>query len=75
MQEDQQTANTWRVGVDLAAFVVLAVIAGMVAAMTLAGIAILLTGAGSRGPEAAPAAPMQSPTARTMVASRSASQN
>jgi hypothetical protein len=76
MQEHQQTANTWRIGVDLAAFVVLAAIAGMVAAMTLAGIAILLTGAGAGsspgGPEAAPAAPMHSPAARTMVAGRSA---
>jgi len=50
MQENQTTTRTWRIGFDLAAFVVLAAIAGMVAAMTLAGIAILLTGAGSGQP-------------------------
>jgi hypothetical protein len=77
MQENQQTASTWRIGIDLAAFVMLAAIAGMVAAMTLAGIAILLTGAGSSpvGREAAPAAPIQSPAARTMVAVRPDSQD
>ena len=68
MQEQQRTASTWRIGFDLAAFVVLAVIAGMVAAMTLAGIAILLTGAGSSAPAARPEAPVQEPAARTMVA-------
>ena len=66
MQDDQRTASTWRIGFDLAAFVVLAVIAGMVAAMTLAGIAILLTGAGV--PAAQPEAPVRAPAARTMVA-------
>lgn len=77
MQRNQQTASTWRIGIDLAAFVALAMIAGMVAAMTLAGIAILLTGASSapNGPEAAPAAPIQTPTARTMVADRATTQN
>jgi hypothetical protein len=77
MQENQQTAATWRIGIDLAAFVALATIAGMVAAMTLAGIAILLTGASSasNGPEAVPAAPVQTPSARTMVAKRVASQD
>ena len=68
MQEEQRTASTWRIGFDFAAFVVLAVIAGMVAAMTLAGIAILLTGAGSSAPAARPEAPVQAPAARTMVA-------
>ena len=68
MQDEQRTASTWRIGFDLAAFVVLAVIAGMVAAMTLAGIAILLTGAGSSAPAARPEAPIQAPAARTMVA-------
>jgi len=69
MQEQQRTASTWRIGFDLAAFVVLAVVAGMVAAMTLAGIAILLTGAGAPAtPAAGPEAPVQAPAARTMVA-------
>jgi hypothetical protein len=68
MQENQTTARTWRIGFDLAAFVLLAAIAGMVAAMTLAGIAILLTGAGSGQPAAGPEAPVQAPAARTMVA-------
>ncbi len=68
MQEKEPTASTWRIGFDLAAFVVLAAIAGMVAAMTLAGIAILLTGAGSGAPAARPEAPVQAPAARTMVA-------
>jgi hypothetical protein len=68
MQDEQRTASTWRIGFDLAAFVVLAVIAGMVSAMTLAGIAILLTGAGSSAPAARPEAPVQAPAARTMVA-------
>lgn len=77
MQENQQTASTWRIGVDLAAFVLLAAIAGMVAAVTLAGIALLITGAGSAadGAEATPAAPTQVPATRTMVADRSASQD
>ena len=68
MQEEHRTASTWRIGFDLAAFVVLAAIAGMVAAMTLAGIAILLTGAGSGAPAARPEAPVQAPAARTTVA-------
>jgi hypothetical protein len=68
MQEEQRTASTWRIGFDLAAFVVLAAIAGMVAAMTLAGIAILLTGASSSTPAAQPETPVQAPAARTMVA-------
>lgn len=68
MQENQTTTRTWRIGFDLAAFVVLAAIAGMVAAMTLAGIAILLTGAGSGQPAAGPETPVQAPAARTMVA-------
>ena len=67
MQEEQRNASTWRIGFDLAAFVVLAAIAGMVAAMTLAGIAILLTGAGASAPAARPEAP-EAPAARTMVA-------
>lgn len=71
MQEQQRTASTWRIGLDLAAFVILAVIAGMVAAMTLAGIAILLTGATPGAPAARPEAPVQAPSARTMVADRS----
>jgi hypothetical protein len=77
MQDNQQTASTWRIGIDLAAFVLLAAIAGMVAAMTLAGIALLITGAASTtdGAEAAPAAPAQVPATRPMVASRSSSQN
>lgn len=73
MQEEQRTATTWRIGFDLAAFVVLAAVAGMVAAMTLAGIAILLTGAGSGAPAARPEAPVQAPAARTMVADTQAS--
>jgi hypothetical protein len=68
MQDEQRTASTWRIGFDLAAFIVLAVLAGMVAAMTLAGIAILLTGASSSTPAAQPEAPVQAPAARTMVA-------
>jgi hypothetical protein len=40
----------------------------MVAAMTLAGIAILLTGAGSSAPAARPEAPVQAPAGRTTVA-------
>ncbi len=72
MQEKEPTASTWRIGFDLAAFVLLAAIAGMVAAMTLAGIAILLTGAGSGAPAARPEAPVQAPAARTMVANTAA---
>jgi len=72
MQDEQRTASTWRIGFDLAAFVVLAVIAGMVAAMTLAGIAILLTGAGSMAPATTPDTPVQAPALRTMVANRAA---
>ncbi len=72
MQEKEPTASTWRIGFDLAAFVVLAAIAGMVAAMTLAGIAILLPGAGSGAPAARPEAPVQAPAARTMVANTAA---
>jgi hypothetical protein len=72
MQEQQRTASTWRIGLDLAAFVILAVIAGMVAAMTLAGIAILLTGATPNAPAAQPEAPVQAPAARTIVAQSSA---
>jgi hypothetical protein len=68
MQNEQRAASTWRIGFDLAAFVVLAAIAGMVAAMTLAGIALLLTGAGSGAPAARPEAPVQAPAARTKVA-------
>ena len=68
MQDDQRTASTWRIGFDLAAFFVLAAIAGMVAAMTLAGIAILLTGAGSTAPVTTPDTPVQAPAFRTMVA-------
>jgi len=68
MQEPQRTASTWRIGFDVAAFVVLAAVAGMVAAMTLAGIAILLTGVGATQPAAVPEAPVQAPAARTMVA-------
>ncbi|MDH3320029.1 MAG: hypothetical protein OEO84_10115 [Betaproteobacteria bacterium] len=68
MQDEQRTASTWRIGFDLAAFVVLGAIAGMVAAMTLAGIAILLTGAGATTPAAAPETPVQAPAAQTMVA-------
>lgn len=68
MQEQERTASTWRIGFDLAAFIVLAAVAGMVAAMTLAGIAILLTGAGASAPAAGPEAPVQAPAARTMVA-------
>ncbi len=72
MQEKEPTASTWRISFDLAAFVVLAAIAGMVAAMTLAGIAILLTGAGSGAPAARPEAPVQAPAVRTMVANTAA---
>jgi hypothetical protein len=72
MQEQQRTASTWRIGLDLAAFVILAVIAGLVAAMTLAGIAILLTNATPSAPAAPPEAPVQAPAARSMVADRSA---
>jgi len=68
MQDEQRTVSTWRIGFDLAACVVLAAIAGMVAAMALAGIAILLTGAGSSSPAAKPEAPVQAPAARTIVA-------
>ncbi|MEO8716993.1 MAG: hypothetical protein ABI423_02095 [Burkholderiales bacterium] len=68
MQDQQGTARTWRIGFDLAAFVVLAAIAGMVAAMTLAGIAILLTGAGGTTPAAAPDTPVRAPAAQTVVA-------
>lgn len=68
MQDEQRTVSTWRIGFDLAAFVVLAVIAGMVAAMTLAGIAILLTGTGASAPAAQPEVPVQAPAGRTMVA-------
>jgi hypothetical protein len=72
MQDPQRTASTWRIGFDLAAFIVLAVIAGMVAAMTLAGIALLLTGAGSMAPGATPDTPVQAPASRTMVANGAA---
>jgi hypothetical protein len=71
MQEEQRTASTWRIGFDLAAFVLLAAIAGMAAAMTLAGIAVLLSGASSLAPAATPEAPVQAPAARTVVADAS----
>jgi hypothetical protein len=40
--------------------------------MTLAGIAILLTGATPNAPAAQPEAPVQAPAARTIVAQSSA---
>jgi hypothetical protein len=50
MQEPSQAPGTWRIGFDLAAFVLLATIAGMAAAVTLASIALVLSGAVSSTP-------------------------
>jgi hypothetical protein len=63
MQEQSQTTGTWRIGFDLAAFVLLATIAGMAAAVTLASIALVLSGAVSSAPAANPGAPITVPSA------------
>jgi hypothetical protein len=43
MQDQSQATGTWRIGFDLAAFVLLATVSGMAAAVTLASIALLLS--------------------------------
>ena len=63
MQEQSQGTSTWRIGFDLAAFVMLATIAGMAAAVTLASIALLLTGVMSSTPGPASSAPLTIPQA------------
>jgi hypothetical protein len=68
MQSSSSSANSWRVGIDLAVLLSLAAVAGVAAALTLAGIAIVLTGVGGRAPDAVPQAPVHAPAARTMVA-------
>lgn len=60
MQEQSQATGTWRIGFDLAAFVLLATVAGMAAAVTLASIALFL---GSVVPSAPVAAPISIPGA------------
>jgi hypothetical protein len=61
MQEPSQAPGTWRIGFDLAAFVLLATIAGMAAAVTLASIALVLSGAVSSTPATASGAPVTIP--------------
>lgn len=63
MQQQAPSTGTWRIGFDLAAFVMLATIAGMAAAVTLASIALLLTSVVPNAPAAAPAAPVSAPAA------------
>jgi hypothetical protein len=75
MQEQSQATGTWRIGFDLAAFVLLATIAGMAAAVTLASITLLLSGAVSSAPAAAsggapvtiPSKPVTTPGAPTTI--------
>lgn len=62
MQEQTQATGTWRIGFDLAAFVLLATVAGMAAAVTLASIALLLSGALSGAPAPTPVAPVSVPS-------------
>jgi hypothetical protein len=61
MQEQSQAPGTWRIGFDLAAFVLLATIAGMAAAVTLASIALFLSGAMSGTPATTSGAPATIP--------------
>ena len=68
MNDELGTARTWRIGIDLAALVALGAIAGMIAAVTLAGIALLLAGPAA-SPAGVPDAPVRAPAAQTMVAS------
>ena len=67
MQEQSQAPGTWRIGFDLVAFVLLATIAGMAAAVTLASIALLLSGTVSSAPAAASGAPVTVPNAPATV--------
>lgn len=69
MQDEIGTALTWRIGIDLAALVALGAIAGMIAAVTLAGVALLLAGPATPPPASVPDAPVRAPAAQTMVAS------
>jgi len=54
MQQQSQATGTWRISFDLAAFVLLATVAGMAAAVTLASIALFLGSVVSSTPAAAP---------------------
>jgi hypothetical protein len=63
MHEQTQSTGTWRISVDLTAFVLLAAIAGMVAAVTLASIALVLSGAFSGAPAVRQSAPTVIPSA------------
>src|SRR5512147_824757 len=67
MHEQTQSTGTWRISVDLTAFVLLAAIAGMVAAVTLASIALVLSGAFSSAPAASQGAPAANPSAPASV--------
>ncbi|MGD9953341.1 MAG: hypothetical protein AB7S87_12240 [Burkholderiales bacterium] len=69
MQDEIGTALTWRIGIDLAALVALGAIAGMIAAITLAGIALLLAGPATPAAAGVPDTPVRAPAAQTMVAS------
>jgi hypothetical protein len=69
MHDEQGTARTWRIGIDLAALVALAAIAGMIAAIALAGVALLLAGPATPPPASVPDAPVRAPATQTMVAS------
>jgi hypothetical protein len=66
MQQQVPSTGTWRIGFDLAAFVMLATIAGMAAAVTLASIALLLTSVVSSTPgSGAPLSIPNSPASQT----------
>jgi hypothetical protein len=67
MPEQSQATGTWRISVDLTAFVLLAAIAGMVAAVTLASIALVLSGALSGASAATPRVPSAIPSAPAAI--------
>jgi len=68
MNDELGSTHTWRIGIDLAALVALGAVAGMIAAVTLAGIALLLAGPTTPPPARVPEAPVRAPAAQTMVA-------
>ena len=67
MQEQSQLTGTWRISVDLTAFVLLAAIAGMVAAVMLASIALVLSGALSGASAPTPGVPSAIPSAPATI--------
>jgi hypothetical protein len=67
MQEQSQVTGTWRIGFDLAAFVLLATVSGMAAAVTLASIALLLGSVVPGTPPAMSGVPITAPGAPAAV--------